>query len=683
MSKVARHAARGESEGISTGGSGLSLSGLSLSDIARPDPRHRFGFVNAPYGRRRYWGGIHEQLLFETYLRDPEVFGFIEKVDRKGAMCDWALMPRPGFEAREEHREYLEHFFRLPDGSTPYFMLHKVILARVKVLGAAYIRLLRASVKWQGGDRLLAGLEYVVSFVKDLFPRTNTAELRRKLEEAADKPFELFRDIDLTRLEGAGIYELVKSAKMAKAPTDAIGFEVLEGQIIPNVDQRGVVRDSERSYIQVVNNGMLQQAFPERDIVAYFHSNPAGGYEGLSEVQVIEPFSDATLWSVMQQRDFLRTMGRADTVLLLMGFSETERKRLWYELLRRADPHNADVAGLPILVRADAALGRDGADVRATQIGGLPRDLLYGEFHELLFKFKMAAMNVPGGPLGRTERVNRANLDAQMRELESEVNWWNRMIAEVNSDILFPVKLNIPDWIFYIPPFDSRPTDSVIRENFTKADYGLLTLEQLALRVGEDKWTVSEMPEKVRKARFIRSGGQLMLFEAWLEQQRTLAAQYKQQRTQAAAASAQPQSGIGQLGSVGQLGSGGGTDEDWLSRLREDFGYELGGNSEEGGSREGGSEGESGGVQNEVQKTLSASLREGGEKGEKDDGDEGLFSELFKPLQEMLDELEDFVHAEASTNGGALSEGKPPNGRPPNGRPPNGKPLSGRSSAGH
>jgi hypothetical protein len=416
--------------------------GASAEDMLRPDPQHRLGFTETPnYFVQADWQGMNERLLWDTYRYDPVVFGMVEKIKRKAGVCEWSLREKEPGKGDPAHRERLEAFYHMPDGETSYFMLHCVIVARLKVIGHAHARLIRASIVNQVGSpahSLMSSDFYVslakehpqiaecvrkiceeqenfvpkvtellLSVVKDLFPRSNVRELEKGLREAMDKPFEAFKPItnwDAPELRGAGYFELLKAAK-ATSPDDILGFEVLEGQVRKNADVFGRIRDAERAYIQIAGAGMRRQFFPDRDIIEYRHKSPAGGIDGLSEVRVIEKWSDASLWSALQQRDFLRTMGRADVFLLLKGFNEIERKKVWAEMLRRADVAAADQAGLPIVSRTDA--GNEHADVKAVNIGGLPRDMLYKDYEDLMFTWRMATLHVPSGPMGRTERVNR------------------------------------------------------------------------------------------------------------------------------------------------------------------------------------------------------------------------------------------------------------------------------------
>lgn len=395
-------------------------------DVLRPNPDALRGFVEGYYvpGLPGYMRQ-HERKLWNTVDADPDVSGGIAKVARKGMMLPWSIKEVEPGKGNPAHVQLLHDFFRYPNLRDNMTQILWVTYFRLKALGRCYWRILRRKVDGGAVETISTAMGGVLEgvFKSSGFVKELEAKVRRELESMIDDD-------------------------------TPVGFEWLQGQIDPLLDQFGRFRNDKMAYVQTVGFGLKTQYFPKRDIVEFRRPHPGGGIQDWSEVRLIERYSDASLWAFVQNRDILRGVAAAKKVLLLAGISPEDRDRFELDLMRRCDPASIDEYAVPMVLRANR---KDDMGMQVEDFGVDNQDAKFPEWEDQMQYKKGEVINVNSAMLGKTARLNRANMDAIALDLAEEVNSIRVMVEEsINKGIVVD-SFGFMDVEWRQDEMDSRP----------------------------------------------------------------------------------------------------------------------------------------------------------------------------------------------------------------------------------
>lgn len=448
---------------------------------ASPDPSRFRGFLEGGYVPGVYgWNRQREALLWDSLENDAELYSMVwKKVKRLPA---WDIKEAGKGRASEDERERLVQFFEYPNGRDTFETVLMITFCRLVVVGRAYWRFIRRKESEERHRQLLT----IYAEILHGTPLTKS-QIRKVL------------------------YELEK-ARAESSPDEPIGFEWLQGQIDPVLDQYGNFRDPERAYIQTVGYGMKSQAFPAHDIIEFFRPNPRGGWQGTSEVRAVEKYSDASVWAFVNNREWMRGAARANKLLAFFGVGEDERARFNYEMLRRADVASADEFGIPLTIRFET---KEGGDVKVVNIDDNPREMQFQEWDDNMRHKKADVLGTPPGLLSHHRDVNRSNMESQQEEFSQEVDYWsqNLIVPAINKRII-KEEFGIEGWKFHMEKVESRYSSQLHRDVLDDLARGLITYDEAVAKLyGKDR--AEALPEYMKDKRVV-IGLQVQLLEAVL-----------------------------------------------------------------------------------------------------------------------------------------------------------------------
>lgn len=461
----------------------------SRPDMLRPNPENFRGLVEGRLRTGIYpFPRINERRWWNSFNYDPDISGMSMKIARKVCMLPWRTIETTPGQGDPLHYQLLTDFFRYPNIRHTFGTILRVIAVRLKVVGRAYLRLIRRGVTAN-----------VASQITNLFGEAILTVLKGNYGDQLCK--QMVRNLE---------------REMETLITDktAVGFEWLQGQVDPLVDKRGNFIDTDRAYLQTVAYGQEWQFFPEEDIIPFENPHPQGGVDPLSEVRLIEPYSDADLSAFYHMKEFMRGAAAAQKVVMVRGLSRIEFAKLKFEALRRADMAAADEKWLPIFIRAHT---RDAADTNVVDLHDeIKSDLMEPWFDRNQLR-KSEVLNVSTALMGRPEKIARGNMDALREEAAEEVNSIASLIRDtINMKIILDV-FGYTDHEMYYQPMTTRKESERNAELEEDLKSGVLTPRAYVER-RYDKRVAESLPEEWRDRNLLYTSVGIVPVETAIEE---------------------------------------------------------------------------------------------------------------------------------------------------------------------
>ncbi|MFN3652630.1 MAG: phage portal protein [Armatimonadota bacterium] len=343
--------------------------------------------------------------LLERYALQPLLRGAVDKVAKIVAGCQWTISLRDGFAEVPQQRAYLEDLFDHPNGREPFSNTLQEMVVRLKVVGENYLEWIYAD-----GEALDQQLPTVSkSLFRQMLVQEN-ARCKGAVPEA--------------RIKALGD-QAVKAAgdAIALRKQMPIGFKVLQGTVNPIVDRHGAFSDPERAFVQIIATGE-RAWFAEKDVLWIKGPNPLGGAHALAPFESLRFVDDVDQMIQVYKHSYLHNRATPDGLMTVKNPKKGELERIQLELdTRHKGPEHA---GRTYVIGVD---NEGGADYKA--MGSTPIDIEPEHAPRYRRELMLSVANVPGGKLGFTDSVNRANMEQQDKALlEEEVQPLADLIAD-------------------------------------------------------------------------------------------------------------------------------------------------------------------------------------------------------------------------------------------------------------
>ena len=342
----------------------------------------------------------------KTFHYDIDVYAMYRQIMKRTP--NWKLDEVVLGKGNPQNKEGLEQFFHLPDGRHPCQQILRATVARTSMIGDAYWLL-----RYVGDEERSKAYGLLRKTIQD-------GEVRGMVEKALEP-----------MLEGV----------------TPIGFEYLAGSVVWDKD--------EKVWVQAIGSQVVEH--PEQDVVRFENMDPAGG--PMNTLRWLEAWSDASVSTFKLNADAVATGGMTDTLVILYGVSNNERRRIEALAYDRADPARVDEQYIPMFVNASGMPG-DRIGAQAVELSQRGREAGFGEFDKELRIRKAGATGTPLSAVGEFRSVNRATME-EMTRMMVEFEIWPSCtdLAESVTEQIIAERFSVDDWEFAFAKPDTRSAE--------------------------------------------------------------------------------------------------------------------------------------------------------------------------------------------------------------------------------
>ena len=221
----------------------------------------------------------------------------------------------------------------------------------------------------------------------------------------------------------------------------AIGFDFLNGLVIPNVDEQGYFQSPAFKQYPTPDRLTCVEYASARDIVFIVNPDWEGSATGGSDMESLTDFAlPLDIYLQTAARNYMKNRDRPEVVYQLASDIDDEAFTAFTEMIREKYSGAANVGRNPVAVKGD---------LKVIELSKLPSDLPYQEARKDTRTETFAVTGVTGAKLGVSEDLSSANLRELRREFfETSMLPLFRMIEMALYEQVHIREFDSPGWDF-------------------------------------------------------------------------------------------------------------------------------------------------------------------------------------------------------------------------------------------